>query len=89
MKWIDDSKFRSFEMCYKMCIAVKVYTSLLCDHVIVGGGSGANFTTHVRFIVDPRLMKMSVPPTISVIGSKSNNNNTEFMYTFWKYVYLV
>lgn len=34
-----------------------------------GGGSGAYFTMHVRFIVDPLLINKSGPPTISVTGS--------------------
>lgn len=36
---------------------------------MAGGGSGAYFTTHVRFIVEPLFMKRSGPPVISVIGS--------------------
>lgn len=46
-----------------------VFTSRLWDHTIAGGGSGANLTTHVRFIVLSLLIKRSGPPWISVIGS--------------------
>lgn len=50
-----------------MCLVV--ITSLSCDHVIEGGGSGANLTTQVRFMVEPLFIKRSGPPCISVIGS--------------------
>lgn len=36
---------------------------------MAGGGSGANLTMHVRFIVDPLFINRSGPPTTSVIGS--------------------
>lgn len=50
----------------------KLITCELCDHTIVGGGSGVNFTVHVKLIVDPILMNNSGLPIISVIGSKNN-----------------
>lgn len=56
--------------CNRDCNPTMLTTSL-CDHVIEGGGSGANFTTHVRFMVDPLLMNISGLPWISVIGSVS------------------
>lgn len=37
---------------------------------MAGGGSGANLTTQVKFIVEPLLMNKSGPPWISVIGSE-------------------
>jgi hypothetical protein len=46
-------------------------TSLLWLQSIIGGGSGANFTRHVKFIVLPLLMKRSEPPRISVMGSET------------------
>lgn len=39
-----------------------MFTSRLWDHTIAGGGSGANLTTHVRFIVLSLLIKRSGPP---------------------------
>lgn len=36
---------------------------------MAGGGSGANLTIHVRFMVEPLFIKRSGPPIISVIGS--------------------
>ena len=44
-------------------------TSLLCIHLMVGGGSGECCTMHVRFTVDPVLMYKSGAPTSVVIGS--------------------
>lgn len=44
---------------------------------MAGGGSGAYFTTHVRFIVEPLFMKRSGPPVISVIGSVKKGKNRE------------
>lgn len=42
--------------------------------MIVGGGSGAYRTVHVRFIVDPRFINRSEPPEISVTGSVELNH---------------
>lgn len=47
----------------------KLITSLLWLQSMMGGGSGANFTRHVKFIVLPLLMNRSEPPRISVMGS--------------------
>lgn len=63
--------------CYKWPIDIQsvcviclwMITSLSWDHVMEGGGSGANLTTQVRFMVEPLLMNRSGPPCISVIGS--------------------
>lgn len=50
-------------------------TCRLCDHVTVGGGSGANLTIQVRFIVEPLFMCSSGPPMISVTGSKKKTRH--------------
>lgn len=50
-------------------------TSELCDQTICGGGSGANRTTQVKFIVEPLLINRSGPPWISVIGSVNTQKN--------------
>lgn len=55
----------------------KLIGSELCDHSIVGGGSGAYCTKQVRLMVDPWLMYRSEPPSISVIGSGSDRDGYE------------
>ena len=55
------------------------FTSRLWDHTIAGGGSGANLTTHVRFIVLSLLINRSGPPWISVIGSVNYKTNRQLI----------
>lgn len=52
-----------------MSMKVLTLTCRLCDHITVGGGSGANLTMQVKLIVEPLLMCNSGPPIISVTGS--------------------
>lgn len=40
------------------------------DQTMLGGGSGAKCTTHVRLMVDPILINSSGLPRISVMGSE-------------------
>lgn len=55
----------------------KLITWALWDQTIVGGGSGVNFTVHVKLIVEPILMNNSGLPMISVIGSAENCRRRE------------
>lgn len=87
------TSFRLFYMCENDCDTIKrikystticfnvYFTSRLCDQTIAGGGSGANLTTHVKFIVLSLLIKRSGPPWISVIGSVNYNRIYTFMYS--------
>lgn len=51
---------------------------------MVGGGSGAYLTTHVKFIVDPLLINKSGPPIISVTGSENRRTNINLEWIFFK-----
>lgn len=53
---------------------------------MAGGGSGANFTMHVKFIVEPLFMKRSGPPMISVIGSENEKERKIKFLLFIKYL---
>lgn len=63
-----------------------LFTSELCDQTICGGGSGANRTIQVKFIVEPLLMNKSGPPTISVIGSVDGTKKKKTIRTCVEYI---